>query len=144
MHGLDLAMPIGLGQHGIRPIFLNDSLKFLDDQLDRFFPGDANILTLAPVLGVSLTGGIPIHPLERVQNAVRRIDALFIGQAIRRDEGLHAGFQDVTVSFHFPRIEILRTIFPIEMQGPDPDYPAVFDIDYRRISVGVKAQGDRE
>ena len=57
----------------------------------RLVPADAHVLALAPVLRVPLPLGIPVHPLQRVLDAVRRVDPLLVGDLIGRQAGPLSG-----------------------------------------------------
>ena len=78
---LALAVAVALHQDGQRSVFLVHALDLGGDEVGRLVPGDPHELALAPVLGVALAVGIPVHPLEGVLDPVGRVGPLLVGQA---------------------------------------------------------------
>ena len=127
--GLSLPMTVAVTQNAQRPVFLVNSLDLVGDERRRLIPGDADILALAPVLRIALALGVPVHALERVQDAVGRIDALLVGDLIGRKQTFQgrAVLHAVFVKFVLPQFFFgvpLRV-----MMGTDPDDLSILHVD---------------
>ena len=97
-HPLALAVHVALAQHRLRTVGLLHPLELIGTDLGGLVPGDAHILALAPVLGVSLPLGVPVHPLEGVLHPVGGVHPALVpqpqggdGHPVRGGEGLAPG-----------------------------------------------------
>jgi hypothetical protein len=80
IQGLALPVSVTLQEDGIDAVGLVHPPDFAGDELAGLFPGDALVFTFAPVVGIAVAVGIPVHPLEGVLDPVRGVDAFFVGQ----------------------------------------------------------------
>jgi hypothetical protein len=80
IQGLALPVSVTLQKDGIDAVGLVHPPDFAGDELAGLIPGDALVFTFAPVVGIAVAVGIPVHPLEGVLDPVRGVDAFFVGQ----------------------------------------------------------------
>ena len=69
------------------PYLLGTALDLAGDDGGRLVPTDPHVLALAAVLRIALPVRIPVHPFERVQDAVGRVDPFLVGDLIRGQRG---------------------------------------------------------
>jgi len=74
VHDLRFCVPVALGEDGVGAVLLLDAGDLARDELRRLFPGDPLELAQTSVLGVTFAVRVPVDPLERVLDAVRRVD----------------------------------------------------------------------
>ena len=145
--GLDdlvLAVLVALVEQGGRAVLLLDAGHLADDDVERLVPGDALVLALAAVLRVALAVGVEVHALHRVADAGRRVDALLVGDAVRRDQGLHAGLERAAAHLELPGVQIRLLVLPVVVHRADADDLAVLDVHHRRVGpvLGHTAEAD--
>ena len=110
---LALGVAFGLEADAFGAVFVDDSLDFAVDDVKRLVPGDSHVLAGAAVLGVPLAVGIPVNPLEGIEDTVGRIDSFFIGVTVGRIRGLERGYEFLAPRHEFPWPEFLRIVFPV-------------------------------
>ncbi len=108
-----LPVPFCLETDAFRAIFFDNPLDFTDHHIQSLIPGDSHILAIAAVLGVPFSFGIPVHPLEGIENAVGRMNPFLVGDAMRRNRGLERRHEGLAARFILPRIKLFRLIFPV-------------------------------
>ena len=114
-------------------------LDFGRDQLQRLFPGDADIAGLAAILGVALAIGIKIHALHGIERAVGRIDDGLGVLPVGRERGLARRRQLHALGRDAPGLGI--GLVEIDQGGADD--LAILHIDEERPAVGHVAITDR-
>ncbi len=129
MHHLALTMAVLLNEDGQRTVRVADACNLVGDDLRSLLPGDAHELALAAILRVALALRIPVDPLQRELDPVRRIGALFVGQTPGSRDRLEERLERLAVLLHLPWVRKLLGVLLIPMERPDPDDLAVPDID---------------
>ena len=136
VNGLGLAVAIALCEDCMGSVAIDDPPKLRDHDIQSLVPRDAHVAALAAVLGVAPTwaGGsrralrVPVHPLQRIRDAVRRVDALLVPQSHRADGRLQRRMEGLATGLDLPRLELLRTVLPVVGEGADTHDLAVFHV----------------
>ncbi len=110
-----------------------DADDLLGHQVEGLVPADGLVPGDAAVLDVALALGIEIHPFERREDALRRVDGGAVGHRPGRRRGLAGRGERPAPSIDGPR----RSVAVVEIQGQDPQDLAVLDIDEHRSPGGA-------
>ena len=121
---LPLAVHVRLAEHRLRPVFLLLPLQLVRHDLGGLVPGDADIFALAPVLGIAFPMGVPVHPLQRVEDAVFGIDPGPVTQAERRDGHALRRAERPPAGADLPGIAVLKCV-PLIVIRTDAHHPVV-------------------
>ena len=138
LHDLVLAVLVALVEQGGRAVLLLDAVHLAGDDVERLVPGDALELAHAAVLRVALAVGVEVDAHHRVADAGGRIDALLVGEAVRRDQGLHAGLERAATHLHLPGIEIRLLVLPVVVHRADADDLAVLHVHHRCVGAVLR------
>ncbi len=138
LHDLVLAVLVALVEQCGRPILLLDALHLAGDDVQGLVPGDALVLAHAAVLRVALAVGVEIHAHHRVADTGGGVDAFLVGDAVRRDQGLHAGLERAATHLELPGVEIRLLVLPVVMHRADADDLAVLDVHHRRVGAVLR------
>jgi hypothetical protein len=140
MDGLGLPMTVAVSEDAQRSVFLVNTLDLVGDDGRGFIPADAHVLTLAPVLRVALSFGIPVHALQGILDAVRWIDPLLIGDLVGRKKAFQRRLvlDAVFVQFVLPQL-FFRVPLSVVM-GADPDDLPILDVHWGDLApLGKRA-----
>ena len=140
MDDLRLAVAVDLGEHGVGAVGLDDALELGGDELGRLVPADAFVLAHAAGLRMALAGRIPVDALERIGDAVLRVDALLVHERQRRDERLETRLEGVPARLDLPVVEIFGGVVLVEVERTDAQDLVVFLVDVDRAGVGAQAE----
>ena len=138
LHDLVLAVLVALVEQGGRAVLLLDAVHLAGDDVQRLVPGDALVLAHAAVLRVALAVGVEVDAHHRVADACRRVDALLVGDAVRRDQGLHAGLERAATHLELPGVEIRLLVLPVVVHRTDADDLAVLHVHHRCIGAVLR------
>ena len=138
VHHLGLAVSVGLGEHGRRSVGVDDPLQLTDDDVQRLVPGDPDVAALAAVLRVALSVGVPVDPLQRIRDPVRRVDALLVAQAERIDGRLERDLEGLAAGLDLPGAELLRPVLPVIGQRTDADDPVALHVHCRYVRADAE------
>ena len=139
MDVLRLAVAVGLGQDGERTGFLLNALDLGGDEVACLVPRDAHVLRRAAVLGVALAVRVPVHALERVRDAVRRVGARLVRHRERRRVALHARLQHVPACLDLPRVQLLGRVELVVVQRADARHAPVLHVDFGDVGTHAEA-----
>jgi hypothetical protein len=78
----------GGGHHRRRPELALDADHLGGDHAERLVPADGLVAGLAALVGVAVSFGVEVDPLERRKDALRRVDRRPVGDGPRRECGL--------------------------------------------------------
>ena len=138
MHGLGLAMTIGLRVDGKRSALVLNPLDLGRDDVTGIVPGDALVLGDATVLRIALAVGIPIDTLQGVRNAILRVGTHLVCSGQRRRAACHARFEHVTVLLDLPVIQVLGFVELVVVQRPDTSHTPIFHVDFSDVRAHSK------
>ena len=135
MDHLGLAMAVALRIDGVGAIFLDDAADLALDDVEGLIPADALVAADAAGLRMALAVGIPVHALDGVQDAVRRVDALFPGDAHRAAGRLGRRLQHLAAGFDPPGVDVLVGILPVIAERTDAENFSILHIDGRDVGA---------
>ncbi len=138
LHDLVLTVLVALVEQRGGAVLRLDALHLAGDDVERLFPGDALVLAHAAVLGVALAVGVEVDAHHRVADAGRRVDALLVGDAVRRDERLHARLEGRTPDLHLPGVHVFGRVLPVVVHGADADDLAVLHIHHGGVGAVLR------
>ena len=127
---LSFPMHIGFTEDRFRCIGLIDPLDLIGTDLRSFFPGDPFITADPACLRMTFSFRIPVDPLHRIQDAVRRIDPGFIAKAHVGNVNTFRRVKGFAPCFHMPGITVRIGIFLVIGIGIDPDDLSVFTVNF--------------
>ena len=139
LHDLVLSVLVALVENSRGTVLLLDAIHLADDDVKRLVPGDALKLADAAVLRVAVAVGVEVDTHHGVADPRRRIDALLVGDGVRRNQGFHAGLEGLAPHFHLPGVHILlRIVLPIVVHRADTDDLAILDVHHRRVGTVLR------
>ena len=138
LHDLVLAVLVALVEQGGGAVLLLDAVHLAGDDVERLLPGDALELAHAAVLRVALAVGVEVDAHHRVADAGRGVHALLVGEAVRGDEGLHAGLEGAPPHFHLPGVQVFLLVLPVVVHRADADDLAVLDVHHRGVGAVLR------
>jgi len=144
MHHLGLAMLIGLIENSRRTVGFLNTKHLVRNNVESFVPADALKLANTAILGISAPGAsgpggsarIKVHPLKRIEDARRRVNALLVGQANRRNKGLVARRKGFSAGMHNPRLYLIAAVLLVVANRPNAQNLAVLDV----YHTGIRAR----
>ena len=127
-------MSIRFGQYSEIAILSLDALEFAGDDCGGFVPSYSLVFTFATILRVCFSyvaSGFPINSLERVPDAVGRVNPFFVALAKWCDQHLFVGrFENFSTHFDLPGFLIIFIITFIGVANrSDPDNFAILNFD---------------
>ena len=102
MHGLGLAVTIGLCVDGERSALVLNPLDLGRDDVTGIVPGDALVLGDTTVLRIALAVRIPVDALQGIRDAVLRVGTHLVCGSQRRRTACHTWLQHMPVLLDLP------------------------------------------
>ena len=125
-HVLALAVHVRLAQHRLGAVGLLHAQQLVGADLGGLVPADADVLGLAPVLGVALPLGVPVHPLQGIAHPVSGVHPGLVAQAEVGGDHPVRGHEGAAPGLHGPGVAVLLHILLVVEVGPHPgDFPVV-------------------
>ncbi len=152
VHRLGLSVSVAVSAYGKRPVLRVHPPDLVGDDRSRLVPADAHELALAPILGIAPAGtggarspfGIPVDSLQRILDAVGRVDPLLVGQMERGEQALEGSLIDDAVLLQRVLAEFLFGVALLVVVRPYAHDLAVFDVDAGDLTtLGKRALTER-